>query len=53
MRWHWIQNVEQKNWKLKAKEIETWKAKTQKDEKLVSPTEQVENADLYKPVLKK
>ena len=29
-------NIEQ-NWKLKAKDTETWKTKTQKDEKLVLP----------------
>ena len=29
------------------------KIKTQKDENLVLPKEQVENADLYKPVLNK
>ena len=31
--------MEQKNEKLKFKEIETWKTKTQKDENLVSPKE--------------
>ena len=29
------------------------KTKTQKDENLVLPNKQVENADLYKPVLNK
>ena len=52
IRRHSIQNIEQ-NWKLKAKDAETRKTKTQKDENLVLPKEQVENADLYKPVLNK
>ena len=33
---------------MKAKDTETRKTKTQKDENLVLPKEQVENADLYK-----
>ena len=49
LRKHSVQNIEQ-NWKLKAKDAETRKTKTQKNENLVSPKEQVENADLYKPV---
>ena len=39
--------------KLKTKEKETCKTETQKHEKLNLPKEQVENADLYKPVLNK
>ena len=39
--------------KLKTKEIETWKTKTQKDENPVLAKEQVENADLDIPVLNK
>ena len=39
--------------KLKTNNTETRKTKTQKDEKLVLPKSQVENADLYKPVLNK
>ena len=38
---------------MKAKDIERQKPKAQKDENLVLPKEQVENADLYKPVLNK
>ena len=38
---------------MKAKDTETRKPKTQKNENLVLPKEQVENADLYKPVLNK
>ena len=39
--------------KLKAKDTETRKTKTQKDENLVLQKEQVGSADLYKPVLNK
>ena len=39
--------------KMKAKDTETRKAKTQKHKNLVLPKEQVENADLCKPVLNK
>ena len=38
LRRHSIQNIEQ-NWKLKAKDTETWKFKIQKDENLVLPNE--------------
>ena len=38
---------------MKAKDTETRKTKTQKDGNLVLPKEQVENADLYKPVQNK
>ena len=34
----------------KHKQTETRKTKTEKDENLVLPKEQVENADFYKPV---
>ena len=49
LRWHWIQNIEQKS-KLNSKDTETRKPKTQKDENLVVPKEYAENEDLYKPV---
>ena len=39
--------------KMKAKDRKTLKAKTQEHKNLVLPNEQVENADLYKPVLNK
>ena len=39
--------------KMKAKDTEIQKTKTQKHKNLVLPKEQVENADLYKPVLNK
>ena len=39
--------------KQKHEERETRKTKTQKDENLALPKEQVENADFYKPVLNK
>ena len=39
--------------KMKAKDTETRKTKTQKDGNLVLPKEQVENAELHKPVLNK
>ena len=39
--------------KMKAGDTEIRKTKTQKNENLVLPKEQVENADLYKPVLNK
>ena len=39
--------------KQKHKDTETRKTKTQKDENLALPKEQVENADFYKPVLNK
>ena len=35
------------------KDTETWKTKTQKDKNLVFTCKQVQNADLYKPALKK
>ena len=38
---------------MKAGDTETRKTKTRKNENLVLPKEQVENADLYKPVLNK
>ena len=38
---------------MKAKDTETRKPKTQKDENLVLPKEQGENADLYKPTMNK
>ena len=38
---------------MKAKDIEIQKIKTQEDENLVLRKEFVENADLYKPALKK
>ena len=38
---------------MKAKDRETRKTKTQKDENLVLPKEEVENADLYEPILDK
>ena len=44
LRRHSIQNIQQ-NEKLKAKNTETHKTKTQKDENLVLPKEKVENAD--------
>ena len=37
----------------KQKETETRKSKTQKDENILLPKEQVQNADFYKPVLNK
>ena len=37
----------------KHKQTETRKSKTQKDENLVSPKEQAENGDFYKPALNK
>ena len=37
----------------KVKDTETQKTKTQRDENLVLPKEQVENADLHKPALNK
>ena len=43
LRWHWIQNIEQKHEKLIVKETETWKTKIQKDKILALPKEQVEN----------
>ena len=39
--------------KLKTEDTETQKTKTQKEESLVLPKEQVENTDLYKPVINK
>ena len=39
--------------KLKTKDTETRKTKTQKGENLVSPKEYVENVDWYKPLLNK
>ena len=39
--------------KMKAKDRKTLKAKTQEHKNLVLSNEQVENADLYKPVLNK
>ena len=38
---------------MRAKDTETRKTKTEKDENLVLQKEQVENADLYKPVQNK
>ena len=38
---------------MKAKDTERRKPKTQKGENLVLPKEQIENTDLYKPVLNK
>ena len=38
---------------MKTKDTETRKTKTQEDENLVLPKEQVENAALYKPALNK
>ena len=52
LRWHWIQNIEQKKTKLKTKEIETWKIKTER--RKPSFTNRIgRNAELYKPALNK
>lgn len=52
-KWNEIQNIEQKKQKLKTKETEAWKSKTQKDINLVLPQEYSENADLHKPEMNK
>ena len=49
----WTQNLKQKNWKPKTKDIGKQITKTLKEENRVLPKEQVENADFHKPIQNK
>ena len=53
LRWHWIQNIEQKTLKLKTKTIGKWQIKWQKEGSLNLIKEHVENVGLYNPVMYK
>ena len=48
-----ILNSEHRTKKLKTKDTGKRKVKTEKDENLALPKEQIENSELYKPVLNK